>query len=154
MRKDQLIEDAAKNLISQEMARSSHFFNQNFETPGCLTKLSSSSTAEAKEDNGNQLEPECIVSTTPCQTSRECQTRSTELLKKPSMNQRSTPTASAKQLKNWICLSVDLRMRMKRSVKCVGNQDKAESRAVEVQELKEATFQPNPRNQLCAPQTD
>ena len=94
MRNDQSIEDVAMNLISKEMARSSHSFNQNLETPGCLIKLQSRSTSErngneAKKENGNQPVPDSIVSTTPFQTSRECQTRFTEILKKSSMNQHA-----------------------------------------------------------------
>ena len=95
MRNDKPIEDVAKYLISEEMARSSPMFNQNLETPGCLRKLY---TGYEKADL-NQLNSECIVNTTTCQTPRECQTRSYATLKgKSSMIQRSTPNASAKQL--------------------------------------------------------
>ena len=96
MRRDKSTEDFAEHLIFEQMARSSRLqqFNQNLGTPGCLLKLS---TGYEKADL-NRLEPECNDSTTSCQTPRECQTRSTELLKKTSMIQRSTPIASAKQL--------------------------------------------------------
>ena len=42
-------------------------------------------------------------STSPCQTPRECQTRSYANLKKPSMKQ----TSKHPQQQNWICLSLD-----------------------------------------------
>ena len=49
------IEDFAKRSIYEEMARSSPMFNQNLETPGCLTNFLSPSTSKAKTENGNQL---------------------------------------------------------------------------------------------------
>ena len=81
MRNDKQPEDFAKRLIYEEMARSSpsQQFNQNLETPGCLTKLSYPDEMMTLSDDShipfrtgyekadlNQLEPECIVSTTTC----------------------------------------------------------------------------------------
>ena len=118
MRNDKAIEDFATRLIYKEMARFSQQFNQNLETPGCFVELSSPSISEAKKKNKNQLEPECIVSFSPCQTSGECQTRSYAILKKSSMNKHAQQISAAKtnvlnnqpskypQLQNWICLSL------------------------------------------------
>ena len=97
MRNDKSKEDFAKRLIFEEMARSSppqQQFNQNLETPSCLPKL----YIGYEKADLDRLESECNVSTTSCQTPRECQTRSYATLEdKSSMIQRSTPTASAKQ---------------------------------------------------------
>ena len=68
---DQRIEDIAKDLISQEMARYSQSFIYYLETPGCLIELQSHSTsmwnrAEAtKESDSNDSNVSKIA---PCQT--------------------------------------------------------------------------------------
>ena len=134
MRNNKPIEDTAKRLISEVMARSSPMFNQNLETPGCLIKLQPAPTLlrnyiEVSKENENQLEPECIDSTTTCQIPRKSQTRSTELLKKSSRistsskypqqqhNVLNNQPSKYPQLQNWICLSLDLRMTMKRGLR-------------------------------------
>ena len=87
MRNDKSNEDFAKQLIFEEMARSSQQLqlNRNLEAPSCLIKLS----PEQEKADLDQLESECNVSTPSCQTPRECQTRSTAILKKTSMNEHA-----------------------------------------------------------------
>ena len=86
MRKDYSTEDFAKRLIFEEMARSSQQqqqFNQNLETPGCLPKL----YIGYEKADLNFLESGSKVST--CQAPRESQTRSSDYLKKSSINQHA-----------------------------------------------------------------
>ena len=96
MRKDNLTEDFAQRFF-EEMAGSlqPQQFNQNSETPGCLLGYNPCPISVLRQkgmlkENGNRPKPECDVSTTLCQTPRECQTRSPALLSKSSMKQRST----------------------------------------------------------------
>ena len=86
-------------------------------------------------------------STTSCQTPRECQTRSTAILKKTSMIQQSTLNASAKQLQS----ELDLPQAGSEDedetwlAEFAGSQDKAETTAAEAGNTKEATFHPTPK---------
>ena len=99
----------------------------------------------------DRLESECNISTSSCQTPRECQARSTDYLKKTSMIQQSTPNASAKQ-----CAELDLPQSGSEDedetwlAEFAGSQDNAETKAAEAGNTKEATFQPSPTNRLCA----
>ena len=124
----------ARELIFQKMSHTSTTRSsiQDLETNDCLTKLQHSFTppwnlSGCEKADLNLLESKEKVAM--CQTPRESQTRSPDYLKKPSMNQRSTQQISAPtpqhaqysdilrkypQLQNWICLSLDLRMTMKR----------------------------------------
>ena len=93
MCKDHQYKDA-RELIFQEMAHLSttHSSIQDVETTDCLAKLQHSFTppwnlSGSEKADLNLLESKQKV--TPCQTPRECQTRSPDYLKKPSMNQHA-----------------------------------------------------------------
>ena len=68
------------------------------------------------------------------------------------MIQRSTPIASAKQTQSELDLPQSGSEDEDETwlAEFTGSQNKAETRAAEAQGHKEATFQPNPTDQLCA----
>ena len=160
MCKDHQYKDA-RELIFQEMAHTSTTLSsiQDLETTDCLAKLQHSSTppwnlSGSEKADLNLLESKEKV--TPCQTPRECQTRSPDYLKKPSMTQHH---ASAKQTS-----SSDLPQSGSedddetRLAEFAGCHNKAELRTAEPPEIKEAAFHPNPTTQPVAepalPRTD